>query len=283
MRPSLAGCDLVMGSAADLTGLLPRCPTGRWWNPVPVGESGAAVFRRSDGVVFAKCAGRLGVSELRDERDRVSWLSATDVPCADVADWYEYDAGACLVTTAINGILACDVPAGAVPTVVHSLANILGSLHRISTEKCRFDRSLSVTMPVIEDVVRRGAVNVNYLEPGWRATPPNDLLAGLRAELDRATELQSTDLVVCHGDACLPNFLIDPETLDCVGVIDLGRLGVADRYLDLSLVTTTIGSAGMNPQFAASDADTFLRAYGLSNPDQDRLRFYHVLDALSWG
>ena len=273
----------MIDPATDLTGLLPRCHTGQTWDPVLVGESGAAVFRRSDGVVFAKCAGRPGVGDLRDERDRLSWLSGTDVPSPEVADWYEYDEGACLVITAIEGALACDVPPAAVPTVLESLANVLGSLHSIPTERCPFDRRLSVTMPVVEDVVRRGAVNANNLDPTCRASPPSDLLAGLRAELGRATRLESYDLVVCHGDACLPNFLIDPGTLDCVGVIDLGRLGVADRYLDLSLVTTSIGSAGMNPQFSASDADTLLQAYDLINPDQDRLRFYQVLDALSWG
>jgi streptomycin 3"-kinase len=187
------------------------------------------------------------------------------------------------VITAIEGALACDVPSAAVPTVLESLANVLGRLHNIPTERCPFDRRLSVTMPVVMDVVRRGAVDVNNLDPTCRATAPSDLLAGLRAQLDRATRLESTELVVCHGDACLPNFLIDPEILSCVGVIDLGRLGVADRYLDLSLVTASIGWAGMNPQFSAADADTLLQAYGLNNPDRDRLRFYQLLDALSWG
>lgn len=273
----------MIDGAADLTGLLPRCPAGQSWDPVLVGESGATVFRRSDGVVFAKCADRPGSRGLRDERDRVSWLSATDVPCAEVVDWCELDAGACLVTTAVNGVLACDVPSGAVPAVLDSLAHVLGRLHNLPTESCPFDRRLSVTLPVVEDVVRRHAVNVNNLEPAWRATPPNDLLAGLRSRLDRARRLEATDLVVCHGDACLPNFLIDPETLDCVGVVDLGRLGVADRYLDLSLVAANVGSPGMFPQFSAADVDTLLLAYGLDNPDRGRLRFYQVLDALSWG
>lgn len=268
---------------ADLIGLLPRCPAGQSWDPVLVGESGATVFRRSDGVVFAKCAGRPGSGDLRDERDRVSWLSASGVPCAEVVDWCERDDGACLVTTALNGILACNVPSGAVPAVLDSLAHVLGRLHSLPTEGCPFDRRLSVTLPLVEDVVRRRAVNVNNLEPAWRAIPPNDLLAGLRSQLDRATRLEATDLVVCHGDACLPNFLIDPETLDCVGLVDLGRLGVADRYLDLSLVTANVGSPGMFPQFTAAGADRLLRAYGLNNPDRDRLRFYQVLDALSWG
>jgi streptomycin 3"-kinase len=270
----------VIDSTADFTRLLPRCPTGQTWDPVLVGESAAAVFRRSDGVVFAKCAGRPGVHDLRDERDRLSWLSGTDVPCPEVADWLEYDAGACLVITAIEGVLACDVPSGGVPTVLESLANVLGRLHSIPTKRCPFDRRLSVSMPVVEDVVRRGAVDVNNLDPTCRDTPPSDLLAGLRAELDRVTRLESDDLVVCHGDACLPNFIVDPGTLDCVGVIDIGRLGVADRYLDLSLITTNIS---WFPQFSAANANMLLRAYGLNTPDQDRLRFYQMLDALSWG
>jgi streptomycin 3"-kinase len=95
--------------------------------------------------------------------------------------------------------------------------------------------------------------------------------------------LERADLVVCHGDACLPNVLIDPETWECVGVVDLGRLGVADRYLDLALLAANVGSAGMFAQFSAADADTLLRAYGLESADQARLRFYQVLDALSWG
>lgn len=122
----------------------------------------------------------------------------TDVPCADVADWHEDDEGACLVTTAIDGIPACDVPAGAVRAVLDNLAEVLARMHRIPTGSCPFDRGLTVTMPVVEDVVRRGAVNVNYLDPRWRATPPGDLLVGLQAELERMTRLESADLVVCQ-------------------------------------------------------------------------------------
>ncbi|WP_436977121.1 phosphotransferase, partial [Shigella flexneri] len=31
-------------------------------------------------------------------------------------------------------------------------------------------------------------------------------------------------MVVCHGDPCMPNFMVDPKTLQCTGLIDLGRL-----------------------------------------------------------
>ncbi len=248
-----------------------------------MGESGAAVFRRSDGCLFAKCVSHWAVSDLRDERDRVEWLGGTPVPCPELAGWHEADNGACLVTTAVHGIPACEVSTEAVPRALSSLAAVLRALHDLPAQTCPFDRTLVVTMPVVQNTVSRGAVIVDFLDPAWRATPPSDLLAGLQAELGRATRLESADLVVCHGDACLPNFLLDPETLECTGVVDLGRLGVADRYLDLSLTAQSIGSTGMNPQYSSADADAFLQTYGIDHPDRRRMRFYQLLDSLSWG
>src|SRR5262249_30191776 len=148
----------------------------------------------------------------------------------------------CLLTTAITGVPASDIPRADVPKVIDSLARTLRLLHTVPTDQCPFDRRLRVTLPIVDDVVRRAAVNIANLAPQHRSTPPTELLTNLRSELDRVAPMEDADLVVCHGDACLPNFIVDPETLECVGVVDLGRLGIADRYLDLSLTAATIGS-----------------------------------------
>ena len=47
-------------------------------------------------------------------------------------------------------------------------------------------------------------------------------------------------LVVCHGDACAPNTLIDDDGR-CCGHVDLGALGVADRWADLAVATMSLG------------------------------------------
>ncbi|WP_157919110.1 phosphotransferase, partial [Escherichia coli] len=86
------------------------------------------------------------------------------------------------------------------------------------------------------DVVSRNAVNPDFLPDEDKSTPQLDLLARVERELPVRLDQERTDMVVCHGDPCMPNFMVDPKTLQCTGLIDLGRLGTADRYADLALM-----------------------------------------------
>jgi kanamycin kinase len=66
------------------------------------------------------------------------------------------------------------------------------------------------------------------------------------------------DLVVCHGDFCLPNvFLSENEP---AGYLDLGSLAVADRWLDLA-----VGLRSLNFDFNLGPGyeDDFMSGYGL--------------------
>ena len=62
-----------------------------------------------------------------------------------------------------------------------------------------------------------------------------------------------------HGDYCLPNVFVDPETLLPTGILDVGELGVGDPLVDLAGVRTTL-ALGLNPQYGrlpSSAADGF--------------------------
>jgi kanamycin kinase len=77
-------------------------------------------------------------------------------------------------------------------------------------------------------------------------------------------------LVVCHGDACAPNTLIDDEG-NCSGHVDLGALGVADRWADLAIATWSV-----NWNYGPGWEGALLNAYGVA-PDPERSRYYRLL------
>jgi kanamycin kinase len=76
--------------------------------------------------------------------------------------------------------------------------------------------------------------------------------------------------VVCHGDACAPNTLLD-ESGQVVGYVDLGSLGVADRWADLA-----VGSWSLEWNYGADYEPLYFQAYGIE-PDPDRISYYRLL------
>ncbi|WP_427885387.1 phosphotransferase [Kribbella sp. GL6] len=246
-------------------------PPGDGWSPVDIGESDTTVYRREN--TFAKCCAPTGIAELAAERDRIRWLSGTGFPGATVLDWIESPEGGCLLTSAVPGVPGDTLPTAAHDLAMRNLGRLLRELHSLAD--CPFERPLAEVIASAADVVRRGAVNPNFLTDDWRKVPPEDLLAEVVAE---STYVESVlEPVVCHGDACLPNIFFDPDTLEVTGLIDLGRLGVADRYADLALTTIQL-----HDEWSA-DPTPFLEAYGVPDPDQRRLHFHRLLDPLTWG
>lgn len=102
------------------------------------------------------------------------------------------------------------------------------------------------------------------------------------AQVPRRREQEAADTVVCHGDLCLPNVILDPRTLDVSGFIDLGRLGSADRYIDVALLLTNARETRPDEERGRAADVTFADGYGI-DLDHDRLRFYLDLDPLTWG
>jgi streptomycin 3"-kinase len=241
------------------------------WERVMAGESDTSVYRRGD--VFAKCCGVSGVAELVAERDRVEWLAGTGLPGATVVDWTSSDDGACLMTSAVPGVPGDMLPPADHHRAMQNLGRRLRDLHSLTD--CPFERPLASVIATAADVVGRDAVNPAFLTDEWRLRKPSELLDQVVAE---SPYIESVlEPVVCHGDACLPNVFFDPSTLEVTGLIDLGRLGIADRYSDLALVVIQL-----HDEWSADPAPLFA-AYGLVEPDPRRLEFFRLLDPLTWG
>lgn len=93
----------------------------------------------------------------------------------------------------------------------------------------------------------------------------------LRQALEVVGEPPSIDrLVVCHGDACAPNTVLEHDGR-CSGHVDLGSLGIADRWADLAVATwSTWWNYGPGWEVPLLDA------YGV-DADLERIRYYRLL------
>lgn len=173
------------------------------WQPVTTGRSGAIVSRGRD--VFRK-ATTDPTEDLRAEADRLVWLGAQGIPVPEVL---EADR-TFLLTRAVSGRTAADPwPAEARPRVVEALARVTLDLHAVRLDDCPFDRRLTVSIPEALEA----PVDLADLDPQRRGWSRERLVAELLSHRP-----QDEDLVVCHGDLCLPNVLIDPDSFAVTGV-----------------------------------------------------------------
>jgi streptomycin 3"-kinase len=252
------------------------------WSPVTTGESGATVFRDEDATRYAKCVPAAEAAVLKAEHDRVEWLADQDVPGPRVLDRHSGEAGALLVTSAVPGVPADQLSAADLRVAWTHIAEAVRGLHELPARRCPFYRGLDTMVAMARDVVGRNAVNPEFLPVEQQHTPPDELLARLEPEVARMLAREATDTVVCHGDLCLPNIVVDAETLKVAGFIDLGRLGSADRYADLALLLANARETWEDEDQALAADTLFADWYGLAL-DRDRLRFYLHLDPLTWG
>ena len=96
----------------------------------------------------------------------------------------------------------------------------------------------------------------------------------LTADDERAALLAAAPdidrLVVCHADACVPNTLVGDDG-NPTGHVDLGRMGVADRWADLAVATNSLGW-----NFPGNWEAELLDAYGVER-DEQRTTYYRRL------
>ncbi|MFG1805279.1 phosphotransferase [Streptomyces sp. NPDC049040] len=227
---------------------------GRPVLPVWVNTSGGVTFRLGDGEgrLFAKWAPAGSGLDLGAEVARLRWAADhTVVPRvvdhgmgggggdpADDGDW--------LITEGLPGDSAVSPRWKEDPkTAVRALGAGLRALHdRLPVEDCPFSWS----------VERRRAASP---ELGYLPAAPT---------VDR--------LVVCHGDACAPNTLLD-ENGSWSAHVDMGALGVADRWADLA-----VGAWSLGINYGPGWDDTYYDAYGIA-PDPERIAFYRRLGGVS--
>jgi kanamycin kinase len=204
--------------------------------------------------------------DLADEADRLAWaVEYTPVPRM-LARGTDAD-GSWIVTAALPGRNAVDPMWTADPrTAVRAIGEGLRAMHEsLPVDRCPFSWTAQRRL----DRCRRAAA-AGLIDPAEDWQPEHQQLSIPQA-LDLISVIPAVDqLVVCHGDACAPNTLLNDDGR-WSGHVDLGALGVADRWADLAIATW---STDWN--YGPGWEDELLAAYGIK-PDQDRTRYYRLL------
>lgn len=202
---------------------------------------------------------------LAAERDRLAWAE-TRLPVPTVLAYGADDRHEWLVTAGLEGVTAIEPDWRAdPPRLVPRLAAGLRRLHAVPIDDCPFDSRLGITLPLARERLRTGEVDLS------RDVHRDHQTFTVETALARLEQLRpaSEDLVVCHGDYCLPNVLLNQGKV--TAYLDLGKLGVADRWWDLAVATWSV-TWNLGPGWE----DLFLEAYGVPR-DPERIAFYRLL------
>jgi kanamycin kinase len=203
--------------------------------------------------------------DVRIEEARMIWAAPyTAVP--KVVGSGRDETGGWLITCAALGENAvtdrwkCD-PAAAVAAIGEGLRALHDAL---PVDSCPFSWSVEQRVAGAQRNARLGHLDPSTWHPDHR-----HLSVGEAIRL--AAEIPTIDrLVVCHGDACAPNTLLTDDGRWSAHV-DLGALGVADRWADIAVATW---STEWN--YGPGWDNALLDAYGIA-PDPVRTRYYRLL------
>lgn len=232
------------------------------------GLSGDLVFRLPGAPgLYGKIAAnrRISRNELTREIAALQWLEGR-AEAARLVWSGEVEARPAMLTEAIEGVaLHALAPEQAEAGAVAALA-ALTRLHAFPIGDCPFDERLAVKLAEAELRLGTGEFDAGDLDVQRQGRSADDL----RQELI-ARRPASEDLVVTHGDACWPNFILRPDGV--AAMIDLGRMGLADRHQDLALF---IRSARYNyPDLPIQEL--VAAHYRLAAADPEKLELYQLL------
>ena len=228
---------------------------------VTVGLSKDAVYRlHGETIAYLKIG-----DDLRGEHDRLRWLEGR-LPAPRVLHYVVEATKHYLLTTEVPGVMTHEVDLPYLKRV-QLMAEGARMWHALPALECPFDQRIDIQIRRAQQNMAAGLVNADHFDIYRHGRTARDLIEEIQQ-----TRPAEDDLVVTHGDYCLPNILVDPVTQQITGFVDLGRMGVADRFVDLA-----IGARSITYNLGGIWVEPFMVAYGLSM-DRAKYNFYTALD-----
>jgi len=201
------------------------------------------------------------------EKNAMDWL-CSKLPVPRVVAYHNTETAEYLLTTRISGIPSHDTADKA--QTVRLLAEGLRAIHAVCIDNCPLPNYCAAALLTqAEHNVTTGLVTVESLTRRGDTRSPAQALA----EVHTLKPVQD-ELVLTHGDYCLPNIMIDSGCL--TGFIDWGYAGIGDRHRDFIAAEYSIRRNLGEPWIAP-----FLDTYGRDEFDESTMNFYRAIYELA--
>ena len=144
--------------------------------------------------------------------------------------------------------------------LAETLATVLRRLHALDVSDCPFDRTESYCRSVDEGY-HSGRFDTSIFLPDMTLSSKEEEYAFFQSHKH---QLEKGALI--HGDACLPNIMLDQWKFS--GFIDLGNGGVGDRHIDLFWGAWTLNFNLHTDSYRGE----FLDSYGRDAVDEEKIK-----------
>jgi len=217
--------------------------------------------------------------QARSEYNIMRWIDGK-LPVPEVLGYVVENGISYLLMSKIKGKMSCDDEYMQNPDLlVTILADAIKKLWEIDITDCPVSWTLENKLTEAKIAVAEEKVDVENSEPETYGADgfenPEQLLNWL------INNRPEEELVISHGDFCLPNIFITDNSF--AGYIDLGRMGIADKWQDIALCYRSLKNnfSGMYTGKVYNDFDPccLFEALGIK-PDWDKIRYYILLDEL---
>ncbi|MBL4575098.1 MAG: aminoglycoside 3'-phosphotransferase [Opitutaceae bacterium] len=235
---------------------------------IPIGESDSDVFRvhrKGREMLYLKVAASAAEVCLKTEVEKLNWL-INYVKVPRIIHYEERDGFEYILMSAMEGVPSFSATEDRVQTIKEVARGLL-QIHTIPLEECPFVNDLNKKIEEARSRVKRKVVDEDDFDPEKQGRTAEDVFFQVLG--DRPG---SEDLVVTHGDYCMPNIIIKNGRLN--GFIDVEWFGIADRYQDLAPAARSI-----ERNFSKDHVDVFFKEYGII-PNREKIEYFKLLDEL---
>lgn len=240
-----------------------------------IGMSGSQVL------IFADKVLKIQENSVESEHEVVmlQWLSGK-FPVPKVLYHTVENGRSFLLMSRVHGNMSCEKEYLEQPKLLAKiLADGLKALWSIDVTDCPVKSGIDEKLAIAQRAVENDEVDMEDAEPETFGangfSSPKELLAWL--ENNRPAE----EPVLSHGDYCLPNIFVKDGQLSAF--IDIGRSGVADKWLDIAICYRSLkhnyDGTYTGEAYEGFCPELFFEELGIE-PDWEKIKYYILLDEL---